>query len=194
MFYSATTNVFYPDEFRPSYEATGAWPTDAVEVTDDEWHIYGQGNPPAGYRRGADANGRPTWAEIPPEPANVRRARAKADIDTAAGQARGRFVSPGDLVDQEYLSAESAAQAFKDAGYPSTNVPVEVQAWADASGLSVTASADDILATAANWRATLAHIRSLRLKGKSDVDAALDADIETVAAAVVADLDAVTPV
>lgn len=122
-----------------------------------------------------------------------RRLAAKADIDRAAGKARSRFISPGALVDQEYLAAENAAQSFKDAGYPSTDVPPEVQAWADAAGMTATAAADDILATATAWRDALAQIRALRLQGKADVDAAADADIETVAQSYIDQLDAVQP-
>lgn len=117
---------------------------------------------------------------------------AKDSLDQAAGRARMRFVSPGDLVDQEYREAEAAAKAYKDAGYTGI-VPVAVQCWADATGQTAAWAADDILAAGQQLRDVLASIRAKRLAGKAAVDAALDADIESTAAQYIAQLDAMAP-
>ncbi|WP_162628802.1 hypothetical protein [Marinobacter bohaiensis] len=127
----------------------------------------------------------------PPEPRS--RELLKADIDRAAGRARARFVSPGDLVEQEYREAERAAQQWQDAGEPSDAVPSEVQVWADAAGMSASAAAQDIIQTGHSWRGVLSQVRSIRLQGKAAVDAAADSDAEAVAQGHVDQLDALGP-
>ncbi|WP_417545688.1 hypothetical protein [Marinobacter sp.] len=122
-----------------------------------------------------------------------KRANAKARVDEAAGKARERFVSPGDLIDQEYLAAETAAQEFKAAGYPSSGVPPEVQSWADAASITAIEAADDIIATGQNWRGVLSQVRAVRLAGKAAVDAAAAGDIETTAQTYIDQLQSMTP-
>jgi hypothetical protein len=138
--------------------------------------------PPAGY-----------LSERPLRPTSERRTAAQADIDRAAGAARQRYVSPGALIDAEYVQAETEAQAYATAGYPDADVPPAVQSWADAAGMTPQAAADDILATAQQWRGLLDQIRAIRLLGKAAVDAAADADIEATAKAYIDQLDALKP-
>jgi len=194
MNFSAQANNFFPDDLRAAYEATGTWPADAVKVTEEEYATYGQGNPPAGYRRGADANGHPTWVEIPPEPAADRRARQLTAIDTAAGAARMRYVSAGQLIEEEYRQALTAVQQWRADGSPATAVPPEVQSGADYSGITHEEAAVEIEQTAASWEGVLSQIRDLRLSGKASVKKALDAEIETTAQGYIDKLKAMTPV
>ncbi|EIP8405055.1 tail fiber assembly protein [Escherichia coli] len=63
--YSATSNAFYPVALKSSYEATGDWPEDGVEVDETVFATYG-GTPPAGKMRGSDENGYPAWVSTPP--------------------------------------------------------------------------------------------------------------------------------
>lgn len=72
----------------------------------------------------------------------------------------------------EYSLAESDANAYKTAAYPVTPVPVSVQAWASAKALTTTWAANDILATATNWRTVQGNIRTNRLAKKEAVRAA----------------------
>lgn len=176
MHYSQSTNAFYPGDFRQDYVDAGTWPADAIEVTDSEYKKYGQGTPPAGMQRGADSDGRPTWVPKPVAAIEDRRTAAKNTIDTEAGNARTRFVSAGQLVAEEYLQAENAAQQWTDSGRPASQVPDDVQVWADASGMTPDQAADNILATAANWRTLITTIRQIRLSGKAAVDSATDQD------------------
>ena len=74
---------------------------------------------------------------------------------------------------QEYELAEKHAQAYKDAGYTGT-VPSSVQSWATAKTWTATQAADDILATAAQWRGAQAAIRAARLLRKEQVRNAAD--------------------
>jgi hypothetical protein len=60
------------------------------------------------------------------------------------------------------MLAETEAQAFKDAGYKGI-VPNTVQAWATAKQQTSQWAADDILATAAQWRNAQTQIRAERL-------------------------------
>lgn len=63
--YSATSNAFYPVALKSSYEATGDWPEDGVEVDETVFATYG-GTPSAGKMRGSDENGYPAWVSTPP--------------------------------------------------------------------------------------------------------------------------------
>ena len=63
--YSATSNAFYPVALKSSYEATGDWPEDGVEVDETVFATYG-GTPPAGKMSGSDENGYPAWVSTPP--------------------------------------------------------------------------------------------------------------------------------
>lgn len=190
-FYSAKTGAFYAVEIHGN-----RIPGDAVEIS-DEYHrelIDGQS---ADKMIGADSKGRPVLVDVPLEPLNERKAKAKQAIDIEAGNARQRFVSDGQFQAEEYLQAEQSTQAWVDAGKPGDAVPGDVQAWADASGMSPSDAADDILATATRWRSMITHIRQIRLTGKAAVDAAEDQDsandMAAVAAPFIDQLKAVKP-
>jgi hypothetical protein len=74
---------------------------------------------------------------------------------------------------QEYELAERHGLAYKDAGYTGT-VPSSVSSWATAKGWTATQAADDIIATASQWRTAQAAIRAQRLLRKEQVRAATD--------------------
>ena len=73
----------------------------------------------------------------------------------------------------EYLLAESDATAYKSAGYTG-EVPSSVQSWASAKAQTAQWAADDILATAAGWRAAQSAIRAQRLARKEQARTATD--------------------
>lgn len=82
----------------------------------------------------------------------------------------------------EYLDAEIAAKAYKDAGYTGT-VPEDVQSYATAMGWIAQQAADDILLTAANWRPAKSAIRANRLAAKEAVrDSLTISEVEAVLA------------
>ncbi|MCE8023668.1 tail fiber assembly protein [Billgrantia aerodenitrificans] len=87
MYYSSHKNAFYPATVRDDYESSGKWPDDAIKVTDQEWKIYGQGEPPKGMRRGADEHGRPAWVPIPPPDLETLAARKRQEIDAERDRA-----------------------------------------------------------------------------------------------------------
>lgn len=87
MYFSASRANFYPVSLREQYQANGRWPDDAVEVSDEDWHTYGQGEPPEGMQRGADENGMPTWVPIPPPALPELAKRKRGEIDDARDSA-----------------------------------------------------------------------------------------------------------
>lgn len=63
-FFSKTNNSFYAESLKARYEASGSWPDDLVEVSDEDYQKYIQ-VPPEGKKRGATRGGKPTWIAIP---------------------------------------------------------------------------------------------------------------------------------
>jgi len=102
------------------------------------------------------------WSAI----TEARKEAAMNGIDTAAGDARMRFASPGWLVEEEYRQAFEAVRAWREAGSPIDDVPSEIQTAADYEELDIEGAATSIEQTAAAWRDMLAAIRDLRLNGK----------------------------
>jgi hypothetical protein len=143
-------------------------------------------------------------AFIPPDPGNADYAAylkwvaegntaQPADVPTLAQQravAIRRIDADADAIygdvlgnrGEEYKGAEADAKVFKTAGYAGT-VPPGVSSWVAASGMTAQGAADDILATADNWRGAMAQIRANRLARKKAVEAAADqAGIDTAMA------------
>lgn len=77
--------------------------------------------------------------------------------------------------DTEYLMAEKQAQAYIDAGYKGDTFPY-VDSWAQAKKANQKWAADNIIETAASWRAIQSDVRAKRLKAKEDVRNAHSAD------------------
>lgn len=108
------------------------------------------------------------------------------DIDTAAGEARAAFVSPGSYIDQEYLLAKQEAQAWLDGGKDESAIPSSVEDHIAMFNVSAEMAAQEIVATAAQWEEALTLIRRVRLGGKGDVRGA-----EAIEAAEAAAQDAI---
>ena len=94
------------------------------------------------------------------------------DIDTAAGNARAAFVSPGALIEQEYLVAQRAAETWLNDGADANAVPPSVQDHADVYNVTPQEAAIEIVATAAQWEQVMQQVRHLRMQGKAAVRAA----------------------
>lgn len=113
----------------------------------------------------------------------------RVSIDSHAGATRDRFVSPGELIDQEYKRAHELATAWlADTSQP---VPQCVQSWADAKVWTAQQAAEDIRDTGDLWFLLLDSIRDTRLLRKAEVDqAATVAEVDQIVADAKAELDA----
>ncbi|BCB61595.1 hypothetical protein HaloA020_22960 [Halomonas sp. A020] len=107
-------------------------------------------------------------------------------IDTAAGNARAAFVSPGSYIDQEYLLAKQEAQAWLDSGKDANAIPSSVSDHMAMFEVGAETAATEIVATAEAWETALREIRQLRLGGKASVRQA-----ETIEAAEAAAKEAI---
>lgn len=65
-YYSATTNAFYPEKLQKDYEKAGSWPDDVQKVDEFIYSEYAEQQPPAGKMRVPNADGYPSWGDIPP--------------------------------------------------------------------------------------------------------------------------------
>ncbi|WP_296059633.1 hypothetical protein [uncultured Amphritea sp.] len=133
-------------------------------------------------------------SEPPEAPAADRRLTAKNNIDSAAGEARYRFVSSGQLIEEEYRLTLQQTKEWRAAGSPADAVPFGMQSWMDAAGITAEDAALDIEQTANGWEAALLSIRQLRLAGKASVDASGDtADFDAVAQVYIDQLKTIKP-
>jgi hypothetical protein len=96
---------------------------------------------------------------------------AKKAIDLAAGKARFSNVSSGTLIGDEYQLTINQVTAWRNADSPINAVPLTIQSWANATGLTAELAAQNIESTAAAYETTLANIRDIRLTGKAAVEA-----------------------
>ena len=90
-----------------------------------------------------------------------------ARIDQVADAKRMQFL--GDVTRAfEYQAAERDAKAYAEAGFTGTTPP-NVQAWADAAGMTTRQAAENILQEAALYNYALNAIRAYRLQGKQQI-------------------------
>lgn len=88
-------------------------------------------------------------------------------VDKEAGNARQRFVSSGQLIEEEYREALQSVKEWRLEGSPEENVPEEILVWAEATFEGdVEQAAQSIENTARDWKEALSSIRKLRLEGK----------------------------
>lgn len=186
---SVAENGLYPAELREIYELNGSWPSDALELTDEE-HVQIRAGLDTGQQILALENGRPVLMPRPSEVnAQLLQKQLIDRIDRTADAARTAVVvDPTRAL--EYQQAAAEAQVFKDAGYPADAVPRTVAAWA-ISGRTAQQAADNILLESAAYTEALYQIREARLGAKElvrqamaagNVDQAQDIAAETIAA------------
>lgn len=81
-FYSAKTNNFFPECFRPQYESNGSWPTDGVEVSEGVYQAMI--NPPTGKMVGPDSKGYPVLVDVPVYIPTIEEQNAAIDTQRLA--------------------------------------------------------------------------------------------------------------
>ncbi|WP_286976831.1 hypothetical protein [Pseudomonas sp.] len=164
MFYSFDTRGFYSKKINPII------PLDAVELSAEQYSDLLDGMA-AGQIITKGSDGLPLLKPAPPPLITVDTLTSA--IDAAADAAR-LAVAGDPLRATEYERAAAEAQAFKDAGYPAESVPRTVAAWA-INGRTAEQAADSILAESAAYTEVLYCLREVRLNGKEQVRAAMDA-------------------
>lgn len=103
-------------------------------------------------------------------------------IDSSADNARTRDQSIGQLLDIEYQQVIEAHSRWYADGYDETKCPEEINAWANAEGVTPLQAAQEIAEAAAHREEVIRQIRSIRLAGKAAVRAAADdADFTAIA-------------
>ena len=155
-------------------------PEPYIEVSDERWQQALNEPGTTVDEAGGDLASPPQPS--PEEALAQKRALARATIDRAAGRARARFVSTGQLIEEEYREAEKAVQEWRATGSPADQVPEEISAWIDAANMTAEDAATDIEQTALAWKQVLTQIRTIRLTGKAAIDNATD-DAEFMAVA-----------
>lgn len=111
--YSPARNAFYLSALKAEYGDN--WPADAIEVTEKEFQAYSLAQPPTGKQRGADANGRPCWVDLPAASIDDLAAAAMARIN--AGYVKAMGVILAEYPDAETLSfdkQEAQARAWAE--------------------------------------------------------------------------------
>lgn len=126
--------------------------------------------------------------EMHDESMNTKR-KAKRLIDQAAGRARSRFASPGNMIAEEYNQAKRSSIAFLLDDTQS--VPPMVQSWATASNRTPVEAAQNIVDTGIGWEQILNVTYDLRLRGKAAVDSATIETFVSVAENYINQLDAI---
>lgn len=64
IFFSKTTNSFYPEDFKEDYVKAGTWPEDAIEVGEVVHGNFTKVEPPAGKKLGSNKAGKPAWVAL----------------------------------------------------------------------------------------------------------------------------------
>lgn len=62
--YSPSRNAIYPAEYYSYYDAAGVWPTDGIEISDEDAALFNGGNEPSGKMVGM-VDGKLCWIDRP---------------------------------------------------------------------------------------------------------------------------------
>lgn len=141
IYYSAKDCGFLFLAERAAYDAAGTWPSDAVEVTEEEWRVFGQQPPPAGMRRGSDDLGRPAWIKPVVSEEDVIaqerawRGRELTSTDSLVSRHRDQVesASPTSLSTEEYQELQRYRSELRDwpnrQGFPDALLRPEAPVW-----------------------------------------------------------------
>jgi len=97
VYYSPSTNGFFPVEFRNLYVSSNSWPADATEITEDEY-VQFSGESPSGKMLGS-AGGKPSWVDRPELNSEQEIAVANDKKEKALNYATSKISPLQDAVD-----------------------------------------------------------------------------------------------
>ena len=172
-FYSALQNSFYAAALRARYNDSGTWPDDAIGVTEDEFQTYSLSQAPVGKRRGADADGRPCWVDLPETPlADLARSKL-AEINRASEAALAdlRRQYPQFEIDT-WRDQETEARAWKADNTADTPT---LSGIAEERGIALVDLVDRVIANADAYRPQVTAVIGKRQRLEDDLNAALKA-------------------
>lgn len=116
--------------------------------------------------------GTATTAALPANPNDWTKQDAINAINQAAGRARTRAISQGNLLVMEYERLITQVRLWISDGRNQNAVPAMLASYALHSGLPVSGAADHIVAASDNYDALLAVTYDKRHAGASDINAA----------------------
>ena len=100
---------------------------------------------------------------------------AKSLIDSAAGEARAKYITIGKGQEATYIEKEKDAQAFKAAGYPIDETDYAyVTAEKNATATTATVAANNVIAISSQWKSINANIEELRIQYKKECSESVD--------------------
>jgi hypothetical protein len=96
-------------------------------------------------------------------------------VNTKAGETRTKYVTNIPFQEAAYQAKEADVRRYKSDGYPSDLTPYPfVAAEVDATGLSATQAADDVIIQADQWLMLNAEIERLRRKASVEIGVETD--------------------
>jgi len=105
--FSPSNFNFYPKSLMESYEASGAWPDDGVDIDDSVFEEFLQ-SPPIGKSR-VSTKGMPAWIDLPPPTNEQLIANAEAEKSSLLALARISIAPLQDAVDIKDATDEEIA-------------------------------------------------------------------------------------
>ncbi|MCX2525495.1 hypothetical protein [Larsenimonas rhizosphaerae] len=172
-YYAASTGCFYRDT-HPNI------PRDAISIATEKRDelIAAQAR---GLQITPDEKGIPNAIALD---FSITRQRQNAldAIDAAADRARAADRSTGQYLDAEYRLVQSALEQWRTRDSDDAPVPLAIQDWADAQGITPNKAAEQIAEAAARAEELLQAVRRIRLASKAAIrDVSDDADFMEVA-------------
>lgn len=105
-YFSAKTNMFYPDLLLNEYKATNSLPDDVKKVSTDDFELYAS-TPPTGKMRVPGEDGLPEWGDIPPPTQDEL-------IALAVNEKQQRVDAANGLVNSKQWPGKAALGRLKD--------------------------------------------------------------------------------
>lgn len=112
MYFSASTNGFYSDLWKETYEEAGTWPADAVEIS-ERWHEYLVRKQGDGKNVSANEYGQPVLADQPPPAREELISQAEETRATLMASASAVIMPLEDASELDIATEEEAATLLR---------------------------------------------------------------------------------
>ncbi|CAM6972568.1 Tail fiber assembly protein [Citrobacter portucalensis] len=88
--FSPSENAFYLVTLKEDYLSAGTWPTDGIDMKDEDVTAF-MGEAPEGKMRGVGSDGLPCWVNVPPPTAEELVERAELMRGSLVAEARDKI-------------------------------------------------------------------------------------------------------